>query len=126
MKSCMLHLLSHSTYTFCRFKWNPNCSESHSQGVTRHLMFVFVLPGDGLSLETLDVLVKMAPTADEATKFLEYEGDPSMLGPAERFVLGLLQVPNAFERLDVMHYRASFREDLHHIQDAIYILEVSC
>lgn len=87
-------------------------------------MLVLVLPGEGLSLETLDVLVKMAPTADEATKFREYEGDPSMLGPAERFLLGLLQVPNAFERLYVMHYRASFKEDLHQIQDAIYILEV--
>ncbi len=80
--------------------------------------------GDDLSQEILEILVKMSPTDEETTKFQEYQGDPSLLGPADRFILGLLQVPNAFERLDAMLYKASFEEELQHIQDTIVTLQV--
>jgi hypothetical protein len=80
--------------------------------------------GDDLGQEILELLVKMSPTDEETTKFQEYQGDPSLLGPADRFILGILQVPNAFERLDAMLYRASFGEELQHVQSTIATLEV--
>lgn len=80
--------------------------------------------GDGLGQEILEILVKMTPTDEEITKFQEYQGDPTLLGPADRFIRGILQIPSAFERLQAMHYRALYGEDLHHIQDTITTLEV--
>ena len=68
--------------------------------------------------------MKMTPTEEEITKFQEYRGDPTFLGPADRFILSILEIPSAFERLQAMHYRASYREDLHNIQDTITTLKV--
>jgi len=82
------------------------------------------IPGDGLSQETLELLVKMSPTEEEVSKFHEYKGDSTLLGPADRFIQGILQIPSAFERLDAMLYRASFKEELQHMQETIRALEV--
>lgn len=68
--------------------------------------------------------MKMTPTEEEVSKFQEYRGDSTLLGPADRFILGILQIPSAFERLDAMLYKASFKEELQHILDTITSLEV--
>lgn len=91
----------------------------------KNAYFFLRFAGDGLGQETLELLVKMAPTEEEVSKFQEYEGDSTLLGPADRFILGILQIPSAFERLDAMLYRASFKEELQHIQETISSLEVT-
>ena len=54
----------------------------------------------------------MSPTEEEVSKFQEYKGDSALLGPVDRFILEILQIPNVFERLDALLYRASFEEEL--------------
>jgi hypothetical protein len=54
----------------------------------------------------------MSPTEEEVSKFQEYKGDSVLLGPADRIILEILQIPNAFERLDALLYRVSFEEEL--------------
>lgn len=66
----------------------------------------------------------MTPTEEEVSKFQEYKGDSALLGPADRFILEILQIPSAFERLDALLYRASFKEELLYIQETIRSLEV--
>ncbi len=73
----------------------------------------------------LETLVKVAPSDEEKKKFWNYSGNGSDLGPADRFLQGVLEVPNAFSRLNAMLYRAQYQDELHEIQDAIAILEVS-
>jgi hypothetical protein len=54
----------------------------------------------------------MSPTEEEVSKFQEYKGDSALFGLADRFILEILQIPNVFERLDALLYRASFEEEL--------------
>ena len=54
----------------------------------------------------------MSPTEEEVSKFQEYKGDSTLFGPVDRFILEILQIPNVFERLDALLYRASFEEEL--------------
>lgn len=95
---------------------------SSSSDLADYMCFGFA--GDGLGQENLEVLVKMTPTDEELTRFQEYQGDQTLLGPADRFVQGILQIPSAFERLRTMLFVASYWEELHQIQETIAILEV--
>ena len=80
--------------------------------------------GDGLKAGLLDILVKMAPTQEEQKALLEYSGDKSELGPAERFLKSVLDIPNAFQRLQAMQYKACFKDDLVQVQETLQTLEV--
>ena len=80
--------------------------------------------GEGMKADLLDVLVKMSPTLEEQKALLEYSGDKSELGPAERFLKAVLDIPNAFQRLQAMHYKACFKDDLVQVQETLQTLEV--
>ncbi|CAK9881392.1 unnamed protein product [Sphagnum jensenii] len=95
-------------------------------GLTRREVCEALLEGDGLSIEVLETLVKVAPSDEEKKKFWNYSGNGLDLGPADRFLQGVLEVPNAFSRLNAMLYRAQYQDELHEIQDAIAILEMAC
>jgi hypothetical protein len=66
----------------------------------------------------------MSPTPEEQKALLEYSGDRSELGPAERFLQAVLGIPNAFQRLQAMHYKACFRDELLDVQQTLQTLEV--
>ncbi|KAL1537898.1 formin-like protein 5 [Salvia divinorum] len=55
--------------------------------------------GHELPLELIQNLLRMAPTSDEEQKLRLYDGELSMLGPAERFLKVLVDIPFAFKRL---------------------------
>lgn len=97
-----------------------------ARGLSRVEVCDALIEGDGLSQETLELLVKMSPTEEEVSKFQEYRGDSTLLGPADRFIQGILQIPSAFERLDAMLYRATFKEELQHLRETIRALEMAC
>lgn len=97
-----------------------------ARGLSKMEVCDALVEGEGLDQEILEILVKMTPTDEEITKFKQFQGDTTILGPADRFILGLLQIPNAFERLQAMLYRASFEEELRHIQDTITTLQMAC
>ncbi|KAH9315035.1 hypothetical protein KI387_023662, partial [Taxus chinensis] len=81
---------------------------------------------DSLGTELLETLVKMAPSKEEEIRLREYNGDTSKLGPAERFLKALLDIPFAFKRVDAMLYRASFKEEIDHIRKSYATLEAAC
>lgn len=85
-----------------------------------------LLQGTGLTTELLETLVKMAPTREEAARLKVYNGDISKLGPGERFLKALLDIPNAFQRVDAMMFRANFEEDVVCIQNSLETLELAC
>lgn len=85
-----------------------------------------LLEGEGLKLELLEVLVKMSPTQEEQKALLGFGGDRSELGPAERFLISILEIPSAFQRIEAMQFKAGFKEDISHIKDSLQILEVAC
>ncbi|XP_057826533.2 formin-like protein 8 [Cryptomeria japonica] len=94
--------------------------------VTREEVCDALLQGKGLSTELLETLVKMVPTREEEARLKEYNGDISKLGPGERFIKALLDIPYAFQRVDAMLYRANFEEEVVCIQNSLETLELAC
>jgi hypothetical protein len=86
---------------------------------------LFGCEGEGLSMDVLETLVKVAPTADEKKKFMQFDGSLSSLGPPDRFLHAILHVPNAFPRFSAMMYRVQYEDEMKHAQESIKVLEVS-
>ncbi|MCO5549277.1 hypothetical protein L7F22_002745 [Adiantum nelumboides] len=85
-----------------------------------------LLEGGGLKLELLEVLAKMSPTQEEQKALLGFSGDRSKLGPAERFLISILEVPCAFQRIEAMQFKAGYREEISQIKESLQNLDVAC
>ncbi|CAK8577594.1 unnamed protein product [Lathyrus sativus] len=82
---------------------------------------------DALGTELLESLLKMAPTKEEETKLKEFKDDsPFKLGPAEKFLKVMLDIPFAFNRVDAMLYIANFDSELEYLKKSFHTLEVAC
>jgi len=79
---------------------------------------------EGLGAELLETLVKMAPTKEEEIKLKNYDGDLLKLGPAERFLKAVLDIPFAFKRVEAMLYRANFDSEINYLKKSFQTLEV--
>lgn len=80
---------------------------------------------DTLGTELLENLLKMAPTKEEERKLKEYKDDsPVKLGPAERFLKALLDIPFAFKRMDAMLYVSNFDSEVEYLKKSCETLEV--
>lgn len=80
---------------------------------------------DTLGTELLESLLKMAPTKEEERKLKEYNDDsPFKLGPAERFLREVLDIPFAFKRVEVMLYIANFETEVEYLKRSFETLEV--
>ncbi|KAL3682493.1 hypothetical protein R1sor_000515 [Riccia sorocarpa] len=97
-------------------------------GITADEVCEALLEGDeeDLTSDVLEAMVKMEPVGDELRKLREFSGDRSKLGPAERFLLAVLDVPSSFQRIKTMLFRSTFRDDLLQVEEAITVLEMGC
>ena len=68
----------------------------------------------------------MAPTQEEELKLRLYNGELSRLGPADRFLKALVDVPFAYRRLEALLYMGTLEEDLTSTMESFGILEVRC
>lgn len=77
--------------------------------------------------DLLETLLKMAPTKEEEIKLREFkeETSPIKLGPSEKFLKAVLDVPFAFKRVDAMLYIANFESEVKYLKNNFEILEVS-
>lgn len=82
--------------------------------------------GNELPPELLQTLLKMAPTTDEELKLRLYNGDLSRLGPAERFLKVLVDIPFAFKRLESLLFMCSFEEEASMAKESFATLEAAC
>ncbi|KAJ8540010.1 hypothetical protein K7X08_026399 [Anisodus acutangulus] len=82
--------------------------------------------GNKLSPELIHALSKMAPTTDEELKLRLYCGEISQLGPAERFLKSLVEIPFAFKRMEALLLMSTLEEDVSSIKDSFETLEVAC
>uniref|UniRef100_A0A803NGN5 Formin-like protein n=1 Tax=Cannabis sativa TaxID=3483 RepID=A0A803NGN5_CANSA len=82
---------------------------------------------DALGNELLESLLKMAPTKEEERKLKEYnDNSPVKLGPAEKFLKAVLDVPFAFKRVDAMLYIANFDTEVDYLKKSFDTLEAAC
>lgn len=82
-------------------------------------------PGEGLTPEVLETLVKVAPSDDEKRKFQKFDGKLADFRPTDRFFHTLLEVPNAWLRLNAMLYQSQYKEEVRSVKDSLQVLEVS-
>ncbi|CAH9074189.1 unnamed protein product [Cuscuta epithymum] len=82
---------------------------------------------DTLGTELLESLMKMAPTKEEERKLLAYKDDsPFKLGPAEKFLKTVIDIPFAFKRVDAMLYISNFESETDYLQKSFQTLEAAC
>lgn len=82
--------------------------------------------GNELPVELLQNLLRMAPTADEELKLRLYSGELSQLGPAERFLKALVDIPFAFKRLEALLFMCILQEEVATTKESFETLEVAC
>lgn len=66
----------------------------------------------------------MAPTSEEELKLRLFSGNLSQLGPADRFLKALVEIPFAFKRLEALLYMGTLQEDLTTTRESFVTLEV--
>ncbi|GMI64454.1 Formin 2, formin homology 2 [Hibiscus trionum] len=82
---------------------------------------------DTLGTELLESLLKMAPTNEEERKLKDFNDEsPFKLGPAEKFLKAVLNIPFAFKRVDAMLYIANFDSEIEYLKGSFETLEAAC
>ncbi|KAL1562398.1 formin-like protein 5 [Salvia divinorum] len=94
--------------------------------VTSKVVCDALTEGNELPSEFIQNLLKMAPTADEELKLRLYTGDLSLIGPAERFLKDLIEIPFAFKRLESLLFVSTFQEDFTSVKQSLITLEAAC
>ncbi|KAL1362893.1 hypothetical protein HN51_011102 [Arachis hypogaea] len=82
--------------------------------------------GNELPIELMQTLVKMAPTSDEELKLRLYTGPLSDLGPAEKFLKVLVDIPFAFRRIECLIFMCTLQEESSTMREYFTTLEVAC
>ncbi|GFP86378.1 formin-like protein 5, partial [Phtheirospermum japonicum] len=82
--------------------------------------------GNELPSELIQTLLKMAPTAEEELKLRLYSGELSQLGPAERFLKVLVDIPFAFKRLESLLFMCTLQEETTTLKESYAVLEAAC
>ncbi|KAL4289611.1 hypothetical protein GQ457_14G001590 [Hibiscus cannabinus] len=82
---------------------------------------------DTLGTELLESLLKMAPTNEEERKLKGFNDEsPFKLGPAEKFLKAVLDVPFAFKRVDALLYIANFDSEIEYLKGSFETLQAAC
>ncbi|KAF8023864.1 hypothetical protein BT93_F1142 [Corymbia citriodora subsp. variegata] len=82
--------------------------------------------GNELPVDFLQTLLKMAPTTDEELKLRLYSGELSQLGPADRFLKALVNIPFAFKRMEALFFMSILQEEVSIAKESYATLEVAC
>ncbi|GMJ00532.1 hypothetical protein HRI_003722300 [Hibiscus trionum] len=82
--------------------------------------------GHRLPGELLQTLQKMTPTPDEELKLRLFAGDVNQLGPAERFLKTVVEIPFAFKRIDALMFMSTFPEEAAALKESFATLKVAC
>ncbi|PON55941.1 Formin, FH2 domain containing protein [Trema orientale] len=82
--------------------------------------------GNELPSEFVQNLLKMAPTSEEELKLRMFNGELSQLGPAERFLKALVDIPFAFKRLEALLFMSTLQEEVTITKESFETLEVAC
>jgi hypothetical protein len=85
---------------------------------------MLIQPGDEIPVELIQTVLKMWPTMDEESKLKLFTGDISQLGPAERFLKALVDIPLAFKRLESLLFMFTLPEEASSIKECFTTLEV--
>ncbi|KAI3785742.1 hypothetical protein L1987_44867 [Smallanthus sonchifolius] len=83
--------------------------------------------GQGLNGDILEKLTKISPTVEEASRILQFNGNPTKLPDAESFLYHILKaIPTAFTRINAMLFRSNYDPEILHLKESLQTLELGC
>ncbi|KAK8545688.1 hypothetical protein V6N12_026517 [Hibiscus sabdariffa] len=85
-----------------------------------------LVEGNELPTELVQTLLKMAPTQEEELKLRLYTGEITKLGPAERFLKVLVDIPHAYKKMETLLYMCSLHDELTASRESFQTLESAC
>nr|XP_027097322.1 formin-like protein 8 [Coffea arabica] len=98
-----------------------------SLAISRKEIIDALVQGEDLNLETLEKLTRIAPTKEEESEILAFDGDPTRLADAESFLYHLLKsVPSAFTRFNAMLFKSNFKSETPHLKESFQTLDLAC
>ncbi|MED6150917.1 hypothetical protein PIB30_077295 [Stylosanthes scabra] len=98
-----------------------------SLATSRRAILEALCDGQGLSVETLEKLTKIAPTEEEESKIMQFNGNPERLQDAESFLYHILKaVPTTFNRLKAMLFRSTYDSEVLQLKEYLQALENGC
>ena len=77
------------------------------------------LCNDVLSIEQLQKILSMVPNDEETKKLKEYTDDINLLTDAEKFLLRLIKVPKAKNRIESMIFKKNFESEFSEYADKL-------
>ncbi|KAF5180306.1 Formin-like protein [Thalictrum thalictroides] len=115
-----------------RFILDPRKSQNiaiviRSLAISRQEILDALLDGHGFSADTLEKLARIAPTKEEESKILEYDGNPTKLADAESFLFHILKaVPSPFARINAMLFQSNYDSEILQLKESLQTLELGC
>ncbi|ESQ34374.1 hypothetical protein EUTSA_v10006885mg [Eutrema salsugineum] len=98
-----------------------------SLGISRDELVESLNEGNDFHPETLERLARIAPTNEEQSAILQFDGDTAKLADAESFLFHLLKaVPCAFTRLNALLFRANYYPEITHHNKSLKTLDSAC
>ncbi|XVE92518.1 hypothetical protein REPUB_Repub01dG0104200 [Reevesia pubescens] len=98
-----------------------------SLALSRRELLEALNEGQGLDADTVEKLMRIAPTEEEQSQILDFDGDPTRLADAESFLFHVLKaIPSAFTRLNAMQFRSNYDLEILHMKESLQTLELGC
>lgn len=95
--------------------------------ISRKEIINALIDGHGLTTDTLEKLTKIAPTKEEESEILAFDGEPTRLADAESFLYHLLKaVPSSFTRFNAMLFRSNYDSEILLLKETFQTLELAC
>lgn len=85
-----------------------------------------LMEGNELPVDLLQLLLRMAPTAEEERKLRLFNDDTTLLGPAEQFLKTIVIIPFAFKRMDALLLMTTLQEESTFVKESLATLEEAC
>ncbi|KAJ0244115.1 Formin-like protein 7 [Hirschfeldia incana] len=98
-----------------------------SLGMTKEEIIDLLTEGHDADSDTLEKLSGIAPTPEEQTEIIEFNGDPTKLADAESLLFHILRaVPSAFNRFNVMLFKINYGSEVAQQKGSLQTLESAC
>ncbi|ESQ29505.1 hypothetical protein EUTSA_v10023300mg [Eutrema salsugineum] len=98
-----------------------------SLGMTKEEIIDLLTEGHDADSDTLEKLSGIAPTPEEQTEIIEFNGDPTKLADAESLLFHILRaVPSAFNRFNVMLFKINYGSEVAQQKASLQTLESAC
>ncbi|XP_076907735.1 formin-like protein 4 [Bidens hawaiensis] len=98
-----------------------------SLGTSRKEIIEAISEGRGLNGDILEKLTIISPTVEEASRILQFNGNPTKLPDAESFLYHILKaIPTAFTRINAMLFRSNYDPEILHLKESLQTIESGC